>query len=151
MRPTFRADEIREDRSVRFIVGPLIAIISVWIAFAVALLVIRPRGVNLRDARRIVPDAVRLLRSLHRDRDLPPPVRRWLFALLVYLAIPVDLVPDFVPILGYADDVIVVAFVLRRVVRSAGPAALERHWAGTPAGLDVMKRMAGVAELTNPD
>ena len=101
---------------------------------------------NLREARQAVPDTVRLLRALHGDRELPTGVRRWLSALLVYLAVPVDLVPDFVPVLGYADDVIVVAFVLRRVVRLAGPEAVERHWRGTPAGLAAIRLLAGLTE-----
>ena len=45
---------------------------------------------------------------------------------------PVDLVPDFVPVLGYADDAIITALVLRSVVRRTGPEALTRHWPGTP-------------------
>ena len=57
-------------------------------------------------------------------------MRLWL--LLGYLALPIDLVPDFIPVLGYADDAIVVALVLRSVVRRAGPDAIERHWPGTP-------------------
>lgn len=64
--------------------------------------------------------------------------------LLVYLASPIDLVPDFVPIIGYADDVVVVALVLRSVVRSAGVEPLHRHWRGTPAGLAVIERLADV-------
>jgi uncharacterized membrane protein YkvA (DUF1232 family) len=52
-------------------------------------------------------------------------LRLWL--LLAYLALPIDLVPDFIPMLGYADDAIVVAIVLRSVVRRAGADALTRH------------------------
>jgi len=53
-------------------------------------------------------------------------------------------VPDFIPVAGYADDVLLVAWVLRYVVRAGGPEALERHWPGTPQGLDVVRRLAGV-------
>jgi uncharacterized membrane protein YkvA (DUF1232 family) len=129
---------------VRLVVGALVTLGVPWVAFVVALLVIRPRGMNLREARAVVPDTVRLLRSLHGDRQLPAGVRRWLRVLLVYLAVPVDLVPDFVPVLGYADDVIVVAFVLRRVVRLAGPTALEQHWRGSPVGLAAIRQLAGL-------
>jgi uncharacterized membrane protein YkvA (DUF1232 family) len=131
---------------MRFVLGVLITVALLWGAFMGALLIVRPRGMNLREARQVVPDTVRLLRALHADSELPPGVRRWLAALLVYLAMPIDLVPDFVPVLGYADDVIVVACVLRRVVRLAGPAALDRHWAGSPAGLAAIRRLAGVTE-----
>jgi uncharacterized membrane protein YkvA (DUF1232 family) len=62
-------------------------------------------------------------------------VRVRLGLLLGYLAIPVDLVPDFVPVLGYADDAIIVTWVLRSVVRRAGPDAVRRHWPGSQDGL----------------
>ena len=70
---------------------------------------------------------------------------RWrLGALIAYLAMPVDLVPDFLPVVGYADDALVVAFALRSVVRAAGPEAIDRHWTGTPQGLLAVRRLAGV-------
>ena len=59
-----------------------------------------------------------------------------------------DLVPDLVPVLGYADDAVVVALALRSVVRSAGADALARHWPGDQAGLDVVGRLAGVRSPT---
>ena len=65
-------------------------------------------------------------------------MRLWL--LLAYLAMPIDLVPDFVPVLGHADDAIVVALVLRSAVRRAGSAAVERHWPGTSDGLAALRR-----------
>lgn len=67
-------------------------------------------------------------------------VRLWL--LLAYLALPVDLVPDFIPVLGYADDAIVVVLVLRSVVRRAGPDAVARHWPGTAEGLAALRQVA---------
>jgi len=63
-------------------------------------------------------------------------------ALLGYLALPFDLVPDVIPVLGWADDAIVVALVLRSVVRRAGPEALARHWPGSPEGLAALRRLA---------
>lgn len=72
-------------------------------------------------------------------------VRRRLGLLLLYLAFPIDLVPDFIPILGYADDVIVIALVLRSIVRQAGIDTLERHWRGTPEGFLALHSLAGRA------
>ncbi len=101
--------------------------------------------VDLRDLLRLVPDLVRLTHRLARDPTLPRGVRVRLLALLVYLALPLDLVPDVVPVVGYADDVVVAALMLRSVVRRAGPEAIERHWPGTDVGLAAVLRLAGVA------
>jgi hypothetical protein len=65
----------------------------------------RPRGGLLREALRLLPDLLRLLAA---DRSLPRSVRIRLALLLAYLAVPIDIVPDFIPILGYADDAIIV-------------------------------------------
>jgi uncharacterized membrane protein YkvA (DUF1232 family) len=66
-----------------------------------------------------------------------------LLLLLAYLLMPVDLVPDFLPVIGYADDVVIVALVLRSIIRSAGNGPLVRHWPGSPAGLAMIQRLAG--------
>ena len=72
---------------------------------------------------------------------MPKGVRIRLALLLVYLALPFDLIPDFIPVLGYADDAIIVAITLRSVTRRAGPAALSKHWPGTPEGLVAVRRL----------
>jgi uncharacterized membrane protein YkvA (DUF1232 family) len=64
--------------------------------------------------------------------------------LLVYLISPIDLIPDFIPILGYADDALVVAIALRFATRRAGREAIAQHWPGTPAGLTAVLRLAGL-------
>jgi uncharacterized membrane protein YkvA (DUF1232 family) len=61
--------------------------------------------------------------------------------LLAYLAFPIDLIPDFVPVLGYADDVIVVLITLRSVIRLVGEAPLRQHWPGTPAGFEAVLKL----------
>lgn len=102
-----------------------------------------PGTVTQRDVLRLLPDVLRLVKRLAADRVLPRSVRLRLLALAAYLAMPFDLVPDVIPVLGLADDALVVALVLRSVVRSAGTAALDRHWPGTPQGLVLLKRLVG--------
>jgi uncharacterized membrane protein YkvA (DUF1232 family) len=99
---------------------------------------------TLADALRLVPDVIRLVRWLARDPTLPRGVRIRLILLVAYLISPIDLIPDFIPVVGYADDAIIVAWALRSVTRAAGPEALDRHWPGTPEGLRAVKRLAGV-------
>lgn len=103
-----------------------------------------PDTVSMRDALRLLPDLVRLIRRLAADKTVPTGVRVRLVLLLVYLVSPIDLVPDFIPVIGYADDAVVVALVLRSVTRRAGPDALARHWPGTPQGLQLVEQLAGV-------
>ncbi len=122
------------------IVGGLLLL---WLALAAFLVTARPRGGALGEALRLLPDLLRLVAGLARDDGLPRGVRVRLWLLLGYLALPIDLIPDFIPVLGYADDAIIVAFVLRSVIRRAGPGALAGHWPGTPEGLAVVLRLVG--------
>jgi uncharacterized membrane protein YkvA (DUF1232 family) len=101
--------------------------------------------VRLREGMRLLPDLIRLIRRLVADPDLPRGVRVRLALLLGYLLLPVDLVPDFIPVLGYADDAIILVIALRSITRRAGPEALTRHWPGTPAGLAAVRRFAGLS------
>lgn len=117
-------------------------LVVLWVAGMLLLWWRRPADLRLGDALRLLPDVIGLVRRLAGDTSLPRGVRIRIWLLVAYLAMPIDLVPDFVPVLGQADDVILVALVLRSVVRRAGPAAVERHWRGGDAGLAVVRRMA---------
>jgi uncharacterized membrane protein YkvA (DUF1232 family) len=129
---------------LRVVLGGAAAVLLSWLALLIALLVVRPRGSLLEEALRVLPDAIRLLRRLAGDRALPPRVRVRLWLLLAYLAMPVDLIPDFVPVLGYADDAIIASWVLRSVVRTAGLEPVQRHWPGSPDGLAAVVRLCGL-------
>ena len=109
-----------------------------------ALIIARPRGNLLREALRLLPDLLGLLHRLATDRQVPRSARMRLWLLFGYLATPIDLVPDFVPVLGYADDAIVVSLVLRSAVRRAGAPVIRRHWPGTEDGLAALARLAGL-------
>jgi uncharacterized membrane protein YkvA (DUF1232 family) len=126
------------------LLGVLGGLALLWLGMLAVLWRVRPDGMTTSAALRLLPDLVRLVRRLAADRTLPRGVRVRLWLLLAYLLMPIDLVPDFVPVLGYADDAVVVALALRSVVRHAGPDALARHWPGDPAGLEVVSRLAGL-------
>jgi uncharacterized membrane protein YkvA (DUF1232 family) len=115
-----------------------------YLALLVVLLVARPKGNLLAETLRLLPDLLRLLRRLAADPAVPRAARVRLWLLLGYLAIPFDLVPDFVPVLGYADDAIVVSLVLRSVVRRAGAPVIRRCWPGTEDGLAALGRLTGL-------
>ena len=112
-----------------------------WLALIAALWLTKPEEATIRDSIRLLPDVLRLLKRLAADPTMPKAVRIWLVLLFAYLALPIDLIPDFIPVLGYADDAIIVALVLRYITRKAGVNALERHWPGTPDGLTALRRL----------
>ena len=131
----------------QILLGIAAGLVVVWVAMVATLYLIARREedpIRLRDLLRLVPDVLRLLRRLAADPSLPRGVRWRLSALVVYLVLPFDLIPDFIPVVGYADDAVIVALGLRWVIKAAGVEALDRHWTGTPQGLTVVKRLAGV-------
>jgi uncharacterized membrane protein YkvA (DUF1232 family) len=130
------------------LIGAGTALLLAWVALVVALVLARPRGALLREALRLLPDVLRLIRRLAADPGLPRGVRIRLGAVLVYLALPVDLIPDFIPVLGYADDAIIVTAVLRSVVRRAGIGAVRAHWPGTDDGFAALARLTGLPGTT---
>ena len=101
----------------------------------------KPDDTTLRDALRLLPDIVRLVRRLVADREIPRRTRWLVWFLLGYLVLPIDLVPDFIPVLGYADDAIITSLVLRHVIRTAGMPKVAEHWPGTPEGLAALQRL----------
>jgi uncharacterized membrane protein YkvA (DUF1232 family) len=119
-----------------------VAFLSVYVSFVLVLLVLGRRD-DARAVVRFVPDCVVLFRRLLAD----PRVRRrdkvLLAALVPYLLLPFDLVPDFIPVAGQLDDAVLVALVLRRVLRGAGREVVEQHWPGPRASLTLVLRLAG--------
>ena len=125
-------------------IGVAGALLLAWLALVIALIVVRPKGPLLRESLRLLPDVLRLIRRLAADPDLPRGVRIRLGLLLGYLALPIDLIPDVIPVLGYADDAILVVAVLRGVVRRAGLDAVRAHWPGTEDGFAAVVRLTGI-------
>ncbi len=118
--------------------------LAVFLAFYltfVACLLLAGRRQDARALAGFVPDCVVLVRRLIADDRVPRRHKLVLGALIGYLALPFDLVPDVIPIAGQLDDAIVVALVLRSVLRSAGPEALHQHWPGPPASLKLLQRL----------
>jgi uncharacterized membrane protein YkvA (DUF1232 family) len=118
------------------------AALAVYLAFVLALLVLG-RKTDAQAWARFVPDCAILCARLVRD----PRVRRrhkfLLVALVAYLSMPFDFVPDFLPVVGVLDDAILVAVVLRTLLRSAGPNLVREHWPGPPRSLELVLRLAG--------
>jgi len=121
----------------------LLGLAIAWLAFIALLWVLRPRGVRLAELLGVVPDVLRLVRALLTDRATPRSVRIALVILLVWLVSPIDLIPEFIPVLGPLDDVVVAVLVLRYVHRRLGTEALRARWPGSEDGFRLLERMVG--------
>ena len=92
---------------------------------------------------RFVPDCAVLFGRLVRDPRVARRHKLLLAGAAAYLAMPFDLVPDFIPVAGQADDAVVVSLALRAALRGAGTDIVAEHWPGTAGGLAVVRRLAG--------
>jgi uncharacterized membrane protein YkvA (DUF1232 family) len=108
----------------------------------VAWLFLAGRRSDARALAGFIPDCVLLFRRLLRDRRISRRRKLLVVALIAYLAMPFDLVPDFIPVVGQLDDAILVALVLRAVLRGGGPQVVHEHWPGPASSRDLILRLA---------
>jgi uncharacterized membrane protein YkvA (DUF1232 family) len=125
----------------------LIAVFVVAVLYAAAVLVLALVGRSLDAAAlaRFAPDCVILVRRLLADQRVPMASRVALGAALVYLILPFDLIPDFIPIAGQIDDAVILALVLRHLLRAAGPEVVRESWPGPSRSLLFVLRAAQLA------
>jgi hypothetical protein len=119
----------------------VLGLVVLWLVLIAALWLLRPRGVGAGELLRVGPDVVRLGRDLVFDPSTPRGVRAALVILVAWLVSPIDLIPEFIPVLGPLDDVVVAVIVLRYVRRRLGADALRRRWRGTPEGWQLVERL----------
>ena len=127
--------------SVDWLLIGLGAALALYLVLIVGLL-IAGRRVDAVALARFIPDCVVLMRRLLGDEQVPIRRKLVLFALLVYLLVPIDLVPDFLPVVGQLDDVIIAALALRYALRAGGPELLRAHWPGPDRSLQLVIRLA---------
>jgi len=111
-----------------------------WAVLGMLLYLVRSPGQSVADLARVFPSALRLAAALYRDRTLPRSVRRRMRIALIYNLVPINIIPDFVPVIGLVDNVAVLAWALRSTVRIAGPAVVAGHWKGSQAALTALYR-----------
>ena len=122
---------------------------AAWLALIVVLLVLGRRE-DARAVTTFVPDCAVLFKRMLRDPRVPRRAKVALVLLIPYLVSPIDLVPDFIPVAGQLDDAILVAFVLRYVVRKAGPEVVEELWPGPERGLRTVLALARSKKGSDP-
>jgi uncharacterized membrane protein YkvA (DUF1232 family) len=131
---------------VSWLVLTVVVLVVIYAAL-ILVLVVGARQWDIRVIARLVPYCAILFKRLLAD---PRVQRRWKIAsalALVYLAVPIDLVPDFIPVAGQLDDAILVALVLRGLLRSAGPPLLREHWPGPATLLVPLERFASAVPV----
>ena len=121
--------------------GILVGLLIVWAAFVALLWIVKPKDARLGDLVRVVPDVLRMVRDLIRDRSAPIGPRLAVVGLLVWLLNPIDLIPEFIPVLGPLDDVVVAVLVLRYVRRKLGEEGFRRRWPGSDEGYVLLARV----------
>jgi uncharacterized membrane protein YkvA (DUF1232 family) len=117
-------------------------VLAGWAVLAIAVARARPSGGRIEGGTvRLLPDMLRLLRGLFRDEGLPRSVRWRLGLALAYNIQPLNLIPDFIPVIGIVDNLLVTGWALRSALEVAGPDDIRRHWTGTADGLEVVYRL----------
>jgi uncharacterized membrane protein YkvA (DUF1232 family) len=114
---------------------------ALWLLL-IALLLVLGRHRDAKDVARFIPDCVVLFKRLLGDPRVPRRAKLAIALLVPYLAMPFDLVPDFIPVAGQLDDAILVAAVIAYVTRKTGPGVVEELWPGSERGLRVVVALA---------
>ena len=125
------------------VVGIVVGLIALWAVLLVIFWLLRPKGVPVREILRVVPDVVRLLRSIISDHSAPLDVRLVIGGLILWIISPLDLIPEFIPGLGPLDDVIVAVVALRYIRRRLGIDDLRGRWLGSADGFALVERVIG--------
>lgn len=121
-----------------------LAVVVVYAIF-IGALALAGRSADARALAGFIPDCLSLFQRLLGDPRMPRRYRAMVVAVLGYLALPFDVVPDFIPVAGQLDDALVVALTLRAILRGAGPEMIEEHWPGPASSLSLMLKLAGPA------
>jgi uncharacterized membrane protein YkvA (DUF1232 family) len=116
-------------------------IVATYLTFVLALL-LAGRRTDARALAGFIPDCVVLFQRILTDARVSGWRKALVVVLIAYLAMPIDLVPDFIPLVGQLDDAIFVALVLRAILRGGGSELLREHWPGPEPSLEVLIRLA---------
>jgi len=127
----------------------LLILVAIWIVVAIVLVIVG-RVLLARELALLVPNLVRMFGGLLRDPRVPLRAKIVVGIASLWLASPIDLIPDFVPIAGQLDDAIVAALALRFILRTTDGAVVRQHWHGDPATLERVLRMVSWGRRGSP-
>jgi len=124
-------------------------LVVLWTLLVIVLLLVG-RRLLARELALLVPNLVRLFAGLMRDRRVPLPAKIVLALASLWLASPIDLIPDFIPIVGSFDDAIVAGLALRILLGTTDERIVREHWRGDPATLDRILRLVRFGRRAPP-
>jgi uncharacterized membrane protein YkvA (DUF1232 family) len=127
---------------VRTLLVTVSVVVFLYVALVVTL-VLAGRRVAARELVTLIPNLLLLFKDLTKEPAVPTGPKIWLGLGIAWLLSPIDLLPEFLPVLGPLDDAVVAALVLRHLVRRAGSDVVQAHWRGDPATLRRILRAAG--------
>lgn len=130
------------------VVAIVLSVVALWALLIVILWLLRPKGLPVREILRVIPDVLRLLRSIIGDKNAPKDVRLVIGLLFVWIVSPIDLIPEFIPVLGPLDDVVVAVVALRYIRRRLGMDDLRRRWVGSAEGFALLQRVIGPGRVS---
>ena len=125
------------------LLGILLGLVGLWLLALLVFWLVRPRGMPVADLLRALPDTIRMLRAIATDRSVPVDVRLAVIGLLLWIVSPIDLIPEFIPVLGPIDDIVVAVAALRYARRRLGTDGLRERWPGSDAGFATLTRLIG--------
>jgi uncharacterized membrane protein YkvA (DUF1232 family) len=131
---------------VRGLLIVLVSVVAVWFV-AIAVLFALGRPTQARELAGLIPNLVVLFRGLLKDPRVSRGSKAWLWFAVIWLVSPIDLIPEFIPVLGPLDDAIVAALVLRHVLRHTDESVLMSHWRGDPA---LLRAIVGLGRAGTP-
>jgi uncharacterized membrane protein YkvA (DUF1232 family) len=117
----------------------LVSLVVIWLLAILALVVLGRRSAA-RELATLIPNMLVLFRGLLGDPRVPRSSKWWIWLAIVWFVSPIDLIPEFIPVVGPLDDAIVAALVLRHVLKRTDRQVLSNHWRGDPATLDIITR-----------
>jgi len=118
-------------------------VVAVVYAVAIGVLYLLGKRTAAREVAALLPNLLMLFKGLVKDPRVPRSSKVILVLGGLWVASPIDLIPEFIPVLGPLDDAVVAALILRRVLRTSGREVVAEHWRGDPATLDRLLRLFG--------
>ena len=125
---------------MHLLLNALLVTVAIYV-IAVLALMLAGRRAHARELAALLPNLLRLFKGLITDSRVPRGSKVWLIFAAAWIASPIDLLPEFLPIVGPLDDAVVAALVLRHLLKTTDRAIIAEHWHGAPATLETILRL----------